>query len=166
MKIEFGPLLNAAGAKITGATVTARIRRKADDYLYDFDDSTFKASGWTDETGAMTEADSTNFPGSYELSVTITGWDDGDYAVMIDYAGPPAQSGLANFTVEDGEEAVPALITDVKFIRQFLSGRWKILSNQLIIYDADGSTALKTYDLKDADGDATMTSPYERVEAV
>ena len=50
-------------------------------------------------------------------------------------------------------------------IRQIGSGRWKIVSNQMILYDTDGVTALFTFDLKDASGNPTETNPKERVPA-
>ena len=47
-------------APITGASVSIRIRRISDDYFYDWDDSTFKASGWTTIADTMSEVDATN----------------------------------------------------------------------------------------------------------
>ncbi len=166
MLIKF-PLFNQSGVAITGAAVTVKIMRDADDFLWDFDDSTFKVSGWVDETGDMTEPDSTNMAGLYELAVVITAFDDGTYTILVNYAGTPAQAGTDEFQVEDGELAHDALITDIKFLRQYEEGRWKIdtTTNQLTIYAADGTTALITYNLKDADGVATSDTPYERVEA-
>lgn len=41
--------------------------------------------------------------------------------------------------------------------------RWKIDNNQLTVYDNDGTTPLRVFDLKDSAGAPTETSPYERV---
>lgn len=41
--------------------------------------------------------------------------------------------------------------------------RWKIDNNQLTIYDDDGVTPLYVFDLKDASGNPTESSPFERV---
>lgn len=46
-------------------------------------------------------------------------------------------------------------------------GRWKvhtsgIYANKLVIYKQDGTTVLKTYDLKDSSGSATTVNPFER----
>lgn len=53
-------------------------------------------------------------------------------------------------------------------ITNFHEGRWKIFTtgldaNRLVIYQPDGTTVLKKYDLKDAAGNPTVLSPYERV---
>lgn len=47
--------LSVGGAAQTGQTVTAAIRRLADGFFLDFDDDTFKATGWTTKTTALTE---------------------------------------------------------------------------------------------------------------
>lgn len=44
--------------------------------------------------------------------------------------------------------------------------RWKIDNNQLTIYDDDATTPLYVFDLKDASGNPTESSPFERVPAV
>jgi hypothetical protein len=48
---------------------------------------------------------------------------------------------------------------------KILGNRWRITSDQFIIYDDDGSTPLYTFDLKDEAGVATTDNPYERVPA-
>jgi len=51
---------------LTGKTdILISIRRTSDGYWYDFDDDTFKTSGWTERREQMTETDSTNAPGTY-----------------------------------------------------------------------------------------------------
>lgn len=42
-------------------------------------------------------------------------------------------------------------------------GRWKIVDNQFVIYEADGTTILRKYDLLDEQGNPTEKAPYERV---
>lgn len=51
---------------------------------------------------------------------------------------------------------------------QHTEGRWKIHTsgpdaNRLVIYDIDGVTALKKFNLLDASGTGTTVNPYERV---
>jgi len=41
-------------------------------------------------------------------------------------------------------------------------GRWKIVNNQMIIYDEDGTTPLYTFNLKDSDGQPTEENVMER----
>ena len=52
---------------------------------------------------------------------------------------------------------------EVVLIRKILTNRWKIVNNQLIIYDDDGETELIVFDLKDKDGYPTETNVFERV---
>lgn len=40
--------------------------------------------------------------------------------------------------------------------------RWRITGNQMVIYDDDGVTPFKTFDLKDKLGNATEANPFER----
>ena len=58
--------LDGSLSPVTGSsTILLSIRRKSDDYFLDFNDDTFKASGWTTREVAMSEVDSTNAPGEY-----------------------------------------------------------------------------------------------------
>ena len=51
---------------LTGKTdILLSIKRESDGYWYDFDDDTFKNSGWTTQQEAMSETDVTRFPGRY-----------------------------------------------------------------------------------------------------
>ena len=54
---------------------------------------------------------------------------------------------------------------DIKDINLAEQGRWKIVGNQMIFYDSDGVTPLRTFDLKDENGQPTSTNPVERVPA-
>ena len=59
-------------------------------------------------------------------------------------------------TVE--EDALAQLST----VYKVETGRWKILNNQMIFYDTNGTTPLLTFDLKDSAGAAAEESIYER----
>lgn len=52
---------------------------------------------------------------------------------------------------------------DLEIIKQVETGRWKIVSNQMIFYDDDGVTPLLTYNLFDDAGLPTMDDVFERV---
>ena len=52
---------------------------------------------------------------------------------------------------------------DIAFVRQIEQGRWKIVNKQMIFYASDGSTPIKTFDLKDKNGQPTELDAYERV---
>lgn len=108
MKIKYG-LYDGAGDAITSATtLKAKIKRDADDYFYDWNDSTFKASGHSTLDSALAEPDATNAPGEYEISVDESGWDDGTYTVYCNYTGTPKQNGFGEVIVADGAE-----VTDI-----------------------------------------------------
>lgn len=101
-------LYDASGSGITGSSdLVIKIKRDADDYFYDFDDSTFKNAGWTTIAATMTEIDATNVPGEYEYAVTVTSWDDGVYTVYYQYSGSATRpfTDTVEFRVYDGKEA-------------------------------------------------------------
>ena len=52
---------------------------------------------------------------------------------------------------------------DLAFIKQIEAGRWKIIENQMIFYKSNGTEALITFNLKDAEGEPTETDAYERI---
>lgn len=80
---------NRRSEPLTGLTsIYIRIRRVSDGYYYDWNDDTFKNTGWTTLNQVLTEVDATNFPGLYSLS---GGWDtsaitnpaaDDDYQIL------------------------------------------------------------------------------------
>lgn len=53
-------------------------------------------------------------------------------------------------------------IANSETIKKFLTGRWRIVNNQMIVYDTDKVTPLYTFDLKDESGTGTETDPMER----
>lgn len=60
---------DVTGVPLTGATgVLIRIQRASDDFFYDFNDATFKSTGWTDRDTALDEVDAVLLPGIYELT--------------------------------------------------------------------------------------------------
>ncbi len=63
----------------------------------------------------------------------------------------------------DTDGTLTTLQADVTIIKKIETGRWKIVNNQMIFYDDDGTTPLYTFNLKNADGDPTEDYPRERV---
>ena len=51
---------------------------------------------------------------------------------------------------------------DVEIIKKVETGRWRIVSNQMIFYDDDEVTPILTFDLKDQAGLPSMTDVFER----
>lgn len=48
-------IVDSLGAHVAGQIVTIKIQRSSDGYFYDFSDSTFKNSGWTNKTVNLSE---------------------------------------------------------------------------------------------------------------
>ena len=104
MDIKYG-LYDADGDAVAGATLLkVKIKRDADDFFFDFDDTTFKSSAWTTIAEAMSEIDGTNAPGEYELAVTVSSWNDGTYTVYCNYTGSPKQNGSYELVITGGAE--------------------------------------------------------------
>ena len=59
--------------------------------------------------------------------------------------------------------ALATMESDLAFIKQIEQGRWKIANNQMIFYDTDGTTPIRTFNLKGKSGEATETNVYERI---
>lgn len=101
-------LVNSLGALITGAgaSTTIKIRRIADDYLYDWNDGTFKAAGHTTPSTPLVEVSASLFPGLYKKTVAEATWNDGDYQGVIRYApvGGTATNVDMMARVRDGKE--------------------------------------------------------------
>lgn len=59
-------------------------------------------------------------------------------------------------------EAHRAVEPDITLMRKIQTNRWKIENNQLVIYDDDGVTPLKVFNLKDKYGNPSEVNVYER----
>jgi hypothetical protein len=59
--------------------------------------------------------------------------------------------------------AASGLLDGVAFLRDMTGGRWELADNQMIFYAADNATEVARFDLLDAAGQPTMSSPFERV---
>lgn len=59
------------------------IERKSDGYYYDFDDDTFKTSGWTTRQNQMVELDTVNSLGTYYYDFDTTGLSDDEYYIRV-----------------------------------------------------------------------------------
>lgn len=98
-------ILDSNGDPVTGgsASTAFTLRRGADGFLYDFDDATFKAAGWTSATQALTEEDAVNLPGWYTLTIDVTDFDDGWYQGNGVYSVTPSYSNQ-EFAIYNGAD--------------------------------------------------------------
>lgn len=53
-------------------------------------------------------------------------------------------------------------VDDIGEARQAALGRWRVVGTQLTIYEEDGITPFKTYNLKDASGLPSLNQVFER----
>ena len=70
-------------------------------------------------------------------------------------------SDIANATWNHADAT--ALADEIAAIKDIEYGKWKIVNNQMIFYKADNTTEIARFDLKDANGVATMVNPTERI---
>lgn len=69
----FAAVSDSAGTPVTGLTdVLLEIYRKSDGKYFDFNDTTFKSSGWTTRQGVMTELSASYSPGVYYYDFDTT----------------------------------------------------------------------------------------------
>ncbi len=107
--------LSATAALLTGlGDVLIEIRRKSDGFYYDFNDSTFKAAGWTTRQQAMTELDATNSAGTYYYDFNTSGLSDDEYFIRV-------TSVTAVNVPQEGELKVGGLAEQVKEVWQELN---------------------------------------------
>jgi len=139
-------IYDASGAGITGsADIFLILRSDADDHFYDWDDSTFKASGWVTPSGQLSEINTTIVPGEYEVTVPVSGWNDGIYTAYTKYMGSPAWVDEYEFRVYDGKESVALsdeILADTSELQSLISSD-KIAAQVKAIDDIDISDTMK-----------------------
>jgi hypothetical protein len=77
--------------------VTLDIRRRSDGFFYDWNDDTFKASGWTTKDGPMTEVGSTGqYERTFDLGAVTNLTADDEYVATV-------ESPTSDFSPQTGE---------------------------------------------------------------
>jgi len=177
------------GIAVTGLTIRVQIRNTKTGYYLDFNDNTFKNSGWT--TKQITLADIGN--GQYQylwnssLSVIDSAIIAAEYEVVdLTYAAESTDFllfGVAALSPSDvarevwrrqtsmdsgypGSYGVLVVGTndDVAVVKGIETGRWKIEDNQLILYKGDNVTEIARFNLFDRDGQPTEDQVFDRVK--
>lgn len=153
-------LYDASGTGITGSSdLKVKIKRDSDDYFYDFDDNTFKASGWTTINSAMSEVNASVVPGEYEYNLNTLNFSDGIYTAYIHYTGTATTpfTDKIEFGVLGGKE----LLTEL-FLR-WIRNAQQFSGNNMILLDDDNVTPLLTWPL--AQGNLGVSPPLNRGKA-
>jgi hypothetical protein len=153
-------IYDASGSGITGSTdLVIKIKRDADNYFYDFDDSTFKASGWTTISDTFSEVNASVVPGEYEYNLDTSGFSDGIYTAYVEYTGSQttAYRDKIEFICLRGKDFETEIL--VRWIRnaQGFSG------SNMILYDDDNSTPLLTWPI--TQGSLAVSPPLNRGKA-
>jgi len=81
-------------------------------------------------------------------------------------ASPAAVGSAMTLTSAYDAAKTAAAAADIAFVVDRLGGKTKIVGNQQICYKADNVTEICRFDLKDANGNATMTSVYEKSRVI
>lgn len=81
------------GLAVTGESPTVALFRHADGFYLDWDDDTFKTSGWVQQFLTMGEIGVT---GRYEATFDSTGQAVGGYAALVDNTGPNAAAATVS----------------------------------------------------------------------
>jgi len=133
-------IYDASGSGITGSSdLGVKIKRDADDYFYDFNDDTFKPSGWVSISGTLTEVDATIVPGEYEVNEDVSGWDDGVYTAYFQYAGISAWTDAEEFRVYSGKDISEAIEDDTSELQTDLTdgGRLDLIMDAIKLQTDD-----------------------------
>lgn len=135
--------------------------------------STFTASFGVSRTGKTVSVSVVDTDGNSVLSGFTAGsvveLSDGSYGVAITFS--TTMTGYIKFSnTTDGIEVyvpfycIEDFRSDITVIKKIEMNRWKIESNQLTVYDDDGTTPLYVFNLKRL-GSPNGESPDERVPA-
>lgn len=158
---------NRRGAALTGKTdLYVRVRRQSDGLYLDWNDDTFKASGWTTLNQILTEVDATNSPGLYLVTggldtsaITNAGTDD--VYVVIPLQTPGTDASLpapGEIRVGDYVDDIPDILADTSAIDSRLPSDPADESNQLAQHTATQAAITALNDLSQADVQSALTA--------
>lgn len=146
--------------------VLLKIYRTSDNYIYDFNDNTFKVSGWTSIVQTMSEIDSTNLPGQYrytfDTSAIVNSTVDDTYMCIVTCASADNVPQLGEIKVGDYIDTIGVLQAGVKEVLGLVQSNFRIRDT---VYDAKNnliSAVIRTYNSK-ADTEADTNHLHEYV---
>lgn len=158
-------MLDAMGVALTGLSdVFLFVRRISDDKFLDFDDNTFKSSGWTDIDQVMTEVDAMNAAGTYGYDFDTAGFDDNTYEIRV-------TSATGVNVPQVGELKVGDVMDDIVLSRKMLRNKLTIdkANGKLQLWNNAGTNVDYEWPLTDKDSLSpvlTGTDPYNRGQPV
>ena len=108
-----------------------------------------------DSTHTINAQAMTEVAGGFYMYDFSTYDEDKDYCIRAD--GGATLSGAERYVYSTNETA------GVGKILQIEKGNWEIKGNQMIFYDADGTTELLKFNLKTKNGTPTEKDVYQRI---
>lgn len=170
------------GVPRTGLTVQCAVRRKSDNFFLDFNDNTFKSSGWTTKFQTLTDLNGvdTDLAGHYaaiwnSASAVVA---QGEYEFVFkstidsvvrvwtahvgffDSSAAPTAAAIADAVWDEaktGHATSGTFGSQVHRIHAALLNRQELAdgsSSNFITYEDDGTTPLKTQNVTDKTGSA------------
>lgn len=135
----------------TGLTVYCIVRREADDFRLDDADGSFRAAP-ADSYLSLTE--DTVIKGRYEVAESRTEWDDGLYTVAIYRQAGGSPVPASDIIIATGKLFVRDDLevnqdASLNFVHKWILNKLVITDTQIILYDDDNITVLKTWDWAD-----------------
>ena len=99
---------------------------------------------------------------------SVMGVDDRDLTGIQDLIGAPtttltAEVSAAKTAAEGAETQATAAAALSLIVRKMVANGWKVQGTQLIVYDDDGVSIYKLFDLKDDSGNPSGTRVFQRV---
>lgn len=140
---------------VTGLSPTVRVRDMLTPGSYlDWNDNTFKTSGWTTLNATMTDVGGGHYQRDLDLSA-VNAVDGNVYSAeyVASYLGSSGADADTVFVVEQA--------TDLALMRKMMENRLEESPGNpgvLVLYDDDGTTPLRTWQLRDYTGGATLPS--------
>ena len=152
-------VLDADGKVKSGLTVTYSVRLTSSGVEQDSGTLVYA-------NGVYSKAVTLSTAGEYNVVYTTpAGYEDGvDLISVKDYADYKADvSAVAtSVALASLQSDVTSIASDVDTIKEIETGKWKIISNQMIVLKSDNTTEICRFNLYDSDGNPTMTAVAER----
>lgn len=147
----FLSISRAGTGGIAGLSPTVELRRSSDGFYLDFDDDTFKASGWTTRKQVLT--DLTGGAYQYQIDLSAIGAVNKDVLIAF-YEVSGNEAAVTNdvFNVED-----------LELMRQVIENRLEEVPGSpdgtITLYDDNGTDIRKQWTSNDFNGDGTSGAP-------
>jgi len=99
---------------------------------------------------------------TYAKSSSATLVQAAEVTTILERLGIPTSPTIADDLDEIAGKTNTISWADINKALQIISGRWKVVNNQMIFYDTDKETPLITFDLKNKQGQPAEKDVFER----